>query len=235
MRTLLLARDLKINIRKRAIGSFLEWEKLDQAVGGKHQALGKCQFTYPPTMLIGYPGTAVHQCTRQAITKRKPALLRAIRTFNQYVARLEDLYDPSWAIPLPEPLPVSLVGLRDRSNLMEDVWISRREEEVPPWLDDFNVRNGIRAMLKKDGCLNERRRLGLESDNLCRWLGRELAAVELAIRTPARKLTSHISYRTLTLMATIRFIVTHSPCGTMPSAAFSRAEMVNTSRIQPPF
>jgi hypothetical protein len=40
VRTLLMARDLKINIRKRAIGSFFEWERLDQAVGGKHQALG---------------------------------------------------------------------------------------------------------------------------------------------------------------------------------------------------
>jgi hypothetical protein len=41
VRLLLMARDLKINIRKRAIGSFFEWDKLDQAVGGKHQALGK--------------------------------------------------------------------------------------------------------------------------------------------------------------------------------------------------
>jgi hypothetical protein len=40
VRTLLLARDLKINIRKRAIGSFFEWERLDQAVGGKNQVLG---------------------------------------------------------------------------------------------------------------------------------------------------------------------------------------------------
>lgn len=46
VRTLLLARDLKINIRKRAVGSFLEWERLDQAVGGKHQALGKLQIYY---------------------------------------------------------------------------------------------------------------------------------------------------------------------------------------------
>jgi hypothetical protein len=38
--TLFLAWDLKINIRKRAIGSFLEWERLDQAVGGKGQPLG---------------------------------------------------------------------------------------------------------------------------------------------------------------------------------------------------
>lgn len=41
IRTLLLARDMKINIRKRAIGSFMEWERLDQAAGGKHQALGE--------------------------------------------------------------------------------------------------------------------------------------------------------------------------------------------------
>ena len=43
VRTLLMARDLKINIRKRAIGSFFEWEKLDQAVGGREEALGKCR------------------------------------------------------------------------------------------------------------------------------------------------------------------------------------------------
>ncbi|KAG6851039.1 hypothetical protein C0991_009712 [Blastosporella zonata] len=39
LRKLLVARDLKINIRRRAIGSFFEWDKLDQASGG-HQALG---------------------------------------------------------------------------------------------------------------------------------------------------------------------------------------------------
>jgi len=44
VRTLLMARDLKINIRKRAIGSFFEWDRLDQAVGGRNQALGwPCQ------------------------------------------------------------------------------------------------------------------------------------------------------------------------------------------------
>jgi hypothetical protein len=40
-RTLLMARDLKINIRKRAIGSFFEWDKLDRAVGGRDETLGK--------------------------------------------------------------------------------------------------------------------------------------------------------------------------------------------------
>ena len=42
VRILLLARDLKMNIRQRAIGSFFEWDKLDRAVGGKQKTLGKC-------------------------------------------------------------------------------------------------------------------------------------------------------------------------------------------------
>jgi hypothetical protein len=37
---LLLTRDLKVNIRKRAIGSFFEYDKLEQAAGGRNQALG---------------------------------------------------------------------------------------------------------------------------------------------------------------------------------------------------
>lgn len=40
VRILLLARDLKIIIRKKALGSFFEWSRIDQAVGGKDQALG---------------------------------------------------------------------------------------------------------------------------------------------------------------------------------------------------
>jgi len=42
VRILLLACDLKMNIRQRAIGSFFEWDKLDRAVGGKQKTLGKC-------------------------------------------------------------------------------------------------------------------------------------------------------------------------------------------------
>ena len=41
VRTLIMARDLKINIRKRAIGSFFEWDKLDRAAGGRDQPLGR--------------------------------------------------------------------------------------------------------------------------------------------------------------------------------------------------
>lgn len=164
-----MARDLKISIRKRAVGSFFEWDRLDQAVGGREQNLG----------------TKLHQYTRKAIDKRKPALLNAIKKFNLYCETLEKLYDPQWGIPLPQPLPTELVAMRESPHLMEDVWITPSMTSVPRWLEDLDVRNGIRAMLKQERCLEERRRLGMESDNLCRWFGRELRTLQRAICTPS--------------------------------------------------
>ncbi|KAF8131913.1 hypothetical protein EV363DRAFT_1449621 [Boletus edulis] len=172
VRTLLLTRDLKINIRKRAIGSFFEWDKLDQAVGGAQKALG----------------TKLHQRTRKAIAKRQPALMAAIRKYNGYCTQLEELHDATWFIPLPKPLPTKLNELRNHESLMEDVWITPTIGEIPRWMNDQVVRGGIRAMLKRDRCVEEQQRLGMEADNLCRWYGNELAAVELALRLPENKL-----------------------------------------------
>ena len=57
---------------------------------------------------------------------------------------------------------------------MEDVWISRTPGTLPRWLEDSDVREGIRAMLKIDQCREEHLRLGIEADNLCHGFGREL-------------------------------------------------------------
>jgi hypothetical protein len=132
-----------------------------------------------------YSGTKLHQHTRKAISRRKPALLAAIGKFNRYCAKLETLHDPAWSIPLPLPLPTQLAALRDSTSLMEDVWIVPSIGEVPRWLEDSDVREGIRAMLKLDRCREERQRLCSEAENLCRWLGREFLAIEQALRTPS--------------------------------------------------
>ncbi|KAF8452432.1 hypothetical protein L210DRAFT_3383491, partial [Boletus edulis BED1] len=168
VRILLMARDLKINIRKRAIGSFFEWDKLDRAVRGKDKALG----------------TKLHQQTRKAIAKRQPALMSAIRKFNQYCEQLERLYEPQCGIPLPTPLPTKLAELRSDQSLLHDVWITPAEGNIPRWLEDQEVRDGIRALLKRDRCREEQVRLGMEADNMCRWFGNELATVEVAVRLP---------------------------------------------------
>ncbi|OJT12711.1 hypothetical protein TRAPUB_10739 [Trametes pubescens] len=168
VRILLMARDLKINIRKRAIGSFFEWDKLNRAAGGRDQPLG----------------TKLHQQTQKAISKRTPALITAIRKFNKYCDELEALYEDDWGFPLPQALPTELGALRDEPDLLADVWISPVASNTPKWLEDSATRQGIRAMLTLDRCREERRRLGNEADNLCRWYGRELSGVELALRSP---------------------------------------------------
>ena len=116
--------------------------------------------------------------------------MNAIRKFNKYCEALEKLYKPEWNIPLPEPLPTQLAILRDSSILMEDVWVAPAVGEVPCWLEDSDVREGIRAILKLDRCLEEQRRLGTEADNLCRWFGRELCAIELALKRQSSMFTS---------------------------------------------
>ena len=69
-------------------------------------------------------GTKLHQQTHKAISKRRPALMTAIRKFNKYCETLEKLYDPSWKIPLPLLLSLQLATLQDQPSLMEDVWIT---------------------------------------------------------------------------------------------------------------
>ena len=111
--------------------------------------------------------------------------MTAIKKFNGYCVDLKDMYQSDWNLPLPSPLPTELSLLRDDPSLLTDVWITPVEPSAAPrWLQNPDVREGIRAMLTLDRCVEERRRLGAEADNLCRWYGRELAAVELALRVP---------------------------------------------------
>ncbi|KAL0061241.1 hypothetical protein AAF712_011947 [Marasmius tenuissimus] len=159
---LILARDLKITIRKKAIGSFFEWDKLDMAVGGMHEAMG----------------TKAHQVTREAIARQKSAFENLIQKFNQYVTKLEGEHQPWYCVPVPKKLPMQLVTLRDMetSHLWEDVWICERT--VPPkWLTNEDVRKGIQAVLMLDHCAEERVCLQTEVENLCHWFRDELQAL----------------------------------------------------------
>jgi len=65
---------------------------------------------------------------------------------------------------------------------MQDVWISPSVGEIPRWLEDAGVRDGIRALIKSQRCLEEQHCLGLEADNMCRWFGHKLAAIHIALQ-----------------------------------------------------
>ncbi|KAG7091663.1 hypothetical protein E1B28_010684 [Marasmius oreades] len=179
LQLLLLARDLKINIRKRCIGSFFEFDKLDRAVGGRDFALG----------------TKAHQLTRKSISKRAPALQSAIKKYNEYCDKLKKLHQQAYVVPIPKPLPTNLAALRDpeSSSLWEDVWIARSDDDVAPrWLVDKSVRSGIRAMLTLDRCREERSRLQLEADNMCHWYSQEMMGIKKALSS-----LQYMKYETL--------------------------------------
>ncbi|KAJ7850971.1 hypothetical protein B0H13DRAFT_2360391 [Mycena leptocephala] len=172
--TLLLMRDLKINIRKHAIGSFFEWESLDRAVSGRREALG----------------TKLHQSTRKAISKRQPSLLKAIKNFNTGCETLERLRPSNCNIPIPSSLSTQLNSLRNDPSLHEDVWITPSDGPIPRWLNDEDVRDGIRSFHTADRCAKEVVRLNLERDNLRRWLMEEQEVVRRAIEmTPDSPIT----------------------------------------------
>lgn len=78
---------------------------------------------------------------------------------------------------------------------MEDVWITPSPGNIPRWIEDADVWDGIRAMLREERCVEERHRLDIEADNLCRWFGRELSALEYAIATPSSMYTRFFIYR----------------------------------------
>ena len=127
--TLLMARNSKINIRKKAVGSFFEWDKLDCAVGGKDKPLGTCLVT-GSIPISGILGTKLHQQTWRAIAKHQPVLMAAICKYNKYCEQLSQLHDSSWAVPLPAPLPTTLVDLCCDLTLMQDVWITPSVGEI---------------------------------------------------------------------------------------------------------
>ena len=68
---------------------------------------------------------------------------------------------------------------------MEDVWVTPSQGAIPRWLEDADVRRGIRAMLKHDRCQEELTRLQREALNISRFSGTQLAAVESALKDPA--------------------------------------------------
>ncbi|KAK1228054.1 hypothetical protein PQX77_008917 [Marasmius sp. AFHP31] len=180
LHNLLLARDLKLTIRKKAIGSFFEWDRLDQAVGGAGEALG----------------TRAHQLTRNSISRRAAAFENQIRKFNQHVTYLEKHHRPSYRIPVPHKLPTQLAALRDldSSHLLEDVCVTQMDAP-PKWLVDEDARKGTRSLVLLDRCAEERARLEAEATNLCSWFRCELRALMFMTKDK-----NYSKYRTLLRM-----------------------------------
>ncbi|KAJ7878978.1 hypothetical protein B0H14DRAFT_3774904 [Mycena olivaceomarginata] len=164
---LMTMRNLKMEIRRRAINSFKELATLRRAVAGQREA----------------NGTKLNTATRRAIEKRKPALLRLISKYNTYCAEIAEDWPPRCHIPMPSPLPTETTALRNDPSLYQDLWVYPTPGGVPRWMDDADVRDGIRSVHIVDRCVEETVRLKLECASMSRWLQNELEIVARAIQT----------------------------------------------------
>lgn len=179
LHTLLQAHEAKRVCRARIIGRFSEWERLDAAVGGKEEAMGK--FFPSPLRCLCVAGTSLHQRTRTALKKRLPALLRSVTRYNDLCKRLRELRPAESTFPLPEELSTDFAKLRNDDSLLLDVYLADSTAAPPAWVTDARVRKGIRAMHTLARCEEETRRLEWEEHNVHTWIRDEQDAISAAL------------------------------------------------------
>ncbi len=140
------ARDLKSNIRKRANESFFEYDRLDQAVGGKANPLGKfSKITINTREADRQQEQSCINTHRKAISKRAPALLRTIRKYNSCCETLERYTTPNQTYHFPRLCLRNLDDLRQNPSLLEDVCVVPSHDKPQAWLVDEEVRHGIQG------------------------------------------------------------------------------------------
>ena len=116
--------------------------------------------------------------------------------------------------PHPHPPPDKDGRFTQLLSLMEDVWITHSDGEPPLWLCDADIRDGIQAMLKVDWCLEERKCLGMEADNMCCWLASELTATETAMLDPNSKYSNSLSLHSVfKTYLVVRYAARNPPWG----------------------
>jgi hypothetical protein len=181
---LIQCREAKTVIRHKALGTLFEMDRLEQAVGGANSPLGESRMYIGTVIAHKGVGTKLHQRTLKSIQKRRPAIEKLIRRYNEFCATLKSMYRTEYQIPLPQPLSDNLYQVRDDSYLLEDVIVSQMPDPPSRWFTDPKVRLGARAALKLERCDEETDRLLVEATNMSHWWQKELTAVELALLDP---------------------------------------------------
>lgn len=123
----------------------------------------------------------------QAATKRRDSTLsRLARMYNENCDKLQSLKAKGQAqgnAVVPEKLDTK--GLYEL-DVDHPIWIDAGFDdetpgEIPRWLSDTNVREGIRFQLELDRCVEEEKRLSLEAYTLQEWFREEWNVVNAAV------------------------------------------------------
>jgi hypothetical protein len=87
-----------------------------------------------------------------------------------------------WNVVLPQPIDThNLFALDVDDDIWQDVGLDDEEEGlVPAWLESENVRNGIKALLNHDRCLEEEDCIQRERAAMQLWKNEEWVVLQQA-------------------------------------------------------
>ncbi|KDQ05679.1 hypothetical protein BOTBODRAFT_122395 [Botryobasidium botryosum FD-172 SS1] len=135
-----------------------------------------------------------HTQTKNSIHRRHNGISALISKFNKLVDQMDSLRRGHKA-PIntvsPQKLDVRKIFRLDVDDELwqEDPGLGDETcDELPRWLGDEKVRNGIVFMLERDRCLEEIKRLDAECLAMQSWLVDELQNLESAFSSPQSEL-----------------------------------------------
>ncbi|KII84699.1 hypothetical protein PLICRDRAFT_117578 [Plicaturopsis crispa FD-325 SS-3] len=180
------ARALKKRIRDRLRQRKFELERLERAY--RHTVNGKTEIM---DVFLGTYGNCIEKNLRShtasQVKRREPGILSLARAYNKLCEDLASLIRQRKALPgAVAPTPISKDGLF-KLDVDDDIWqdIGLEEDDssggdIPPWLGDDDVRDGIRARLEVDRCLEEEVRLKRERCTMQEWMIEEWNVLRVA-------------------------------------------------------
>jgi hypothetical protein len=124
--------------------------------------------------------------TETSIKRREPGIMKLAKVYNDLCKKMEDLARQQKAprnITRPNPIDLhKLFALDVDDEIWQDAGLDEDEDDgrVPLWLEDSNIRNGIKHLLILDRCLEEEARLKKERCALQEWLCEEWLALQAA-------------------------------------------------------
>ena len=109
--------------------------------------------------------------------KREPGIVRLVTKYNKLCENLSSMINigeaPRGAVP-PHPIErEGLFRLDVNDEIWQDIGLNNDDSvdgDLPQWLSDDDVRQGIKALLALDCCHEEQRRLCKERQNMQEWM-----------------------------------------------------------------
>ncbi|KAG6834351.1 hypothetical protein H0H93_010267 [Arthromyces matolae] len=123
--------------------------------------------------------------TTSAVKRREPTITRLARLYNEHCATITRMINDKKAPRRAQcPPKIDLKGLFSLdvdSDIWRDVDVEDDDasrSEPPAWLAVENVREGIKALLERDRCVEEEKRLLHECRSMVQWFSEEWKSLD---------------------------------------------------------